>query len=507
MDTTKSKQYTIGIDIGTTAVKAVLLDAAGETLAWARHEQQQFYPQPGWVEQDPEELLALVCRVIGELMTKQGIDPSQILAIGLDHQGESCLVWDSVSGKPLYPVITWQDRRMSEPAEQFKQAIGPQVRAKTGLTPDSYYSALKFLWLLEHIPNGRSLAEDGRLLGGTLDSWIIWKLTGGQIFATDVCSAGCTMLCDIHHGCWDPWLLDQFSIPHRMLPKILPCDGDFGETQAHFFGCPIPIRAVAPDGHMGMFGIDGVKPGTLTVTYGTGSFMHLVTGAEAAKPERGLTVSRCCARHDEKVYQLNGICYTAGTAVKWLQNGLGILEDDRQSAQIAASVPDSGGVIFVPAFTGLAMPWWDQDARGALLGLTAGVTRAHIIRAVLESLAAQVATNLEIMRQSCRGEISCIYAMGGITANEFLMQYQADLAGLPVIIPTQTEPCFGAAKLAMLSCIGDADWCGAATGNTNRVFYPSKDENWRKQQLKNWNQGVARCLTSGLDAAAPLEID
>ena len=505
MDTTNKKQYTIGIDIGTTAVKAVLLDRSGQAAAWARYEQQQYYPQPGWVEQDPEELLELVCRVIRELMSKQGISPAEVLSIGLDHQGESCLVWDRISGKPLYPVITWQDRRMSEPAEKFKQAIGSQVQAKTGLTPDSYYSALKFSWLLDHIPQGRQLAEEGTLLGGTLDTWIIWKLTAGQRFLTDVCSAGCTMLCDIHNGCWDPWLLEQFSIPRPMLPEIVPCDSDFGVTDKAFFGHPIPIRAVAPDGHMGMFGIDGVKSGTLTVTYGTGSFMHLVTGA-AAKPERGLTVSRCCARFDEKVYQINGICYTAGTAVKWLQNGLGILEDDRQSADIARSVPDSGGVIFVPAFTGLAMPWWDQEARGALLGLTAGVTRAHVVRAVLESLAAQVATNLEIMRQSCKGEISCIYAMGGITANDFLMQHQADLAGLPVIIPTQTEPCFGAAKLAMLSSTGEAALPCDAIGNDNRVFYPIKDDSWRKKQLEVWNQGVARCLSSAPGSAAPLEI-
>ena len=499
------KRYTIGIDIGTTAVKGVLLDRSGRAVAWARQEQHQYYPQPGWVEQDPEELLALVCDVAKQLMQKAAVTAEDVLAIGLDHQGESCLVWDRESGKALYPVITWQDRRMSAPAEDYKRSIGAQVREKTGLTPDSYYSALKFSWLLDHIPQGRTLASEGKILGGTLDSWIIWKLTSGRSFVTDVCSAGCTMLCNIHTGCWDPWLLELFSIPRVMLPEIMPCDVCFGTTDEGFFGGPIPIQGVAPDGHMGMFGIDGVKQGTLTVTYGTGSFMHLVTGP-AAKPERGLTVSRCCARHDEKVYQINGICYTAGTAVKWLQNGLGILEDDRQSAEIARSVPDSGGVIFVPAFTGLAMPWWDQEARGALLGLTAGVTRAHVVRAVLESLAAQVATNLEIMRQSCQGEISCIYALGGITANDFLMQYQADLAGLPVIIPHQTEPCFGAAKLAMISCLGEQPWQENA-GDDHRVFYPTKSENWRKSALEFWNQGVARCLSPGNSATAPLEID
>ena len=497
------KQYTIGIDIGTTAVKGVLLHRSGKAAAWARLEQKQFYPQPGWVEQDPEELLELVCRVIRDLMKQSGIGPEQILALGMDHQGESCLVWDSQTGKPLYPVITWQDRRMSAPAEDYKQTIGEAVRAKTGLTPDSYYSALKFQWLLDQIPQGRAMAAEGRLLGGTLDTWIIWKLTGGKRFVTDVCSAGCTMLCNIHEGQWDSRLLEQFRIPRRMLPEILPCDGDFGVTEAAVFGAPIPIRGVAPDGHMGMFGIDGVHPGTLTVTYGTGSFMHLVTGSSVA-PENGLTASRCCTLHGEKIYQLNGICYTAGTAVKWLQNGLGILEDDRQSAVIARSVPDSGGVIFVPAFTGLAMPWWDQEARGALLGLTAGVTRAHIVRAVVESLAAQVATNLEIMKESCSGGISCICAMGGITANDFLMQHQADLAGIPVMIPEQTEPCFGAAKLALISCLGEACWQEPQT--QNRVYYPTKDENWRKNQLAVWNQGVTRCLSSLPGTGNPLEI-
>lgn len=490
------KHYTIGIDIGTTAIKGVLLHRSGKTVAWSRFEQRQFYPQPGWVEQDPEELMELVCGVIRELMGQAGIGADQMIALGLDHQGESCLVWDSRTGKPLYPAITWQDRRTSGTADRYKQTIGAQVREKTGLTPDAYYSALKFRWLLDQIPGGKEMAADGRLLGGTLDTWIIWKLTGGKRFVTDVCSAGCTMLCDIHAGNWDHWLLDQFGIPRAMLPQILPCDGDFGVTEARYFGEPIPIRGVAPDGHMGMFGIDGVHPGTLTVTYGTGSFMHLVTGGRCVAPENGLTASRCCSLREEKIYQLNGICYTAGTAVKWLQNGLGILENDKESAAIARSVPDSGGVIFVPAFTGLAMPWWDQEARGALLGLTAGVTRAHVIRAVLESLAAQVATNLEIMHESCPGEISCIYALGGITANDFLMQYQADLAGIPVIIPDQTEPCFGAAKLALISCLGEDCLAEFETETQNRVYYPTKDETWRKNMLEVWNQGVARCLSA-----------
>ena len=491
------KQYTIGIDIGTTAVKGILLHRSGKPAAWSRFEQTQFYPHPGWVEQDPEELLELVCRAIRDLMAQAEIRADQVIALGLDHQGESCLVWDSRTGKSLHPVITWQDRRTSAPAEEYKQTIGEQVRKKTGLTPDSYYSALKFQWLLDQLPDGRILAAEGHLLGGTLDSWIIWKLTGGKRFVTDVCSAGCTMLCDIHKGEWDPWLLDQFRIPPQILPQILPCDGDFGMTEARFFGEPIPIRGVAPDGHTGMFGIDGVHPGNLAVTYGTGSFMHLVTGGECVAPEKGLTASRCCSLGGENIYQLNGICYTAGTAVKWLQNGLGILENDRESAAIARSVPDSGGVLFVPAFTGLAMPWWDQDARGALLGLTAGVTRAHVVRAVLESLAAQVATNLEIMRGSCPRGITCIYAMGGITANDFLMQHQADLAGIPVIIPEQTEPCFGAAKLALLSCLGKDCLSGIQAESRNRVYYPTREEAWRREQLAIWNQGVARCLSTG----------
>ena len=289
----------------------------------------------------------------------------------------------------------------------------------------------------------------------------------------------------------EPDLCKTFSYGQRM--SQFPV---YNNTEARYFGEPIPIRGVAPDGHMGMFGIDGVHPGTLTVTYGTGSFMHLVTGGRCVAPENGLTASRCCSLREEKIYQLNGICYTAGTAVKWLQNGLGILENDKESAAIARSVPDSGGVIFVPAFTGLAMPWWDQEARGALLGLTAGVTRAHVIRAVLESLAAQVATNLEIMRESCPGEISCIYALGGITANDFLMQYQADLAGIPVIIPDQTEPCFGAAKLALISCLGEDCLAEFETETQNRVYFPTKNELWRKEKLAVWNQGVARCLSA-----------
>lgn len=489
------KKYSIGIDVGTTAIKGLLIDGSGGVIAQARHEQRQFYPQPGWVEQDPEELFSLLVQVVRELLEKTGIKVSQVGALGLDHQGESCLMWDRETGKALYPVITWQDRRMSGAAEGYKRTIGDRVQELTGLQPDSYYSALKFRWLLDHVPEGQARALRGEILGGTLDTWLVWKLTGGRAFVTDVCSAGCTMLCNIHEGKWDPWILEQLSIPAAMLPEIRPCDSDFGRTDPRVFGGQIPITGLAPDGHMGMFGIDAVRQGVLTVTYGTGSFMHLVTGEQCARPEMGLTASRCCTLKGRRVYQLNGICYTAGTAIKWLQNGLRILEHDWESAQIAASVPDTAGVYFVPAFTGLAMPWWDQEARGALIGLTAGVTRAHVIRAVLESLAAQVASNLEIMSQCCGGGIRCIYALGGITANEFLMQHQADLAGIPVYIPEQTEPAYGAAKLALISRFGVQEPAQAEETSGYRVYYPRKSELWRREQLRAWRQAVERCLT------------
>jgi len=490
--------YCIGIDIGTTAIKGVLTGRDLTILSQARQEHHQYFPQPGWVEQDPDELVTRFLDVARQLIDQAGITPQQVSAIGLDHQGETCLVWDKKTGRSVYPAITWQDRRMAESAEEIKKAHGPRIQSITGLQPDSYYSAFKIRWILDHIPDGQARARRGELAAGTLDSYLVWRLTGGKSFTTDPCSASCTMLFDPRGSDWDPWLLELFDLPRCLMAEVLPCDSHFGRTDsAVFFGAEVPITATIPDSHAGMTGINALSPGNLTVSYGTGCFMHFTTGSRYITPEGGLTASSCCALRGQRFYQLNGICYTAGSAIKWLQDGIQILDDDRRSSEIAQSVPDTAGVSFVPAFSGLAMPYWDQDARGAFLGLTAGVTRAHLIRAVLESIALQVAANFEVMRSSCSIHAESIFAMGGITQNEFLMQYQADLTGVPVILPAQTEPCFGASRLAWSSLLGleTPSLIGAATP-PRRVYLPQKDEQWRREKITAWQQAVARCLTT-----------
>ena len=491
------RDYCIGIDIGTTAIKGVLTDRNLHIVSRARCEHHQYFPQPGWVEQDPDELVSCFLAVARDLIDHAGITPHQVAAIGLDHQGETCLIWEKKTGKCVYRAITWQDRRMAEAAVDIKSMHGDRIQSITGLQPDSYYSAFKFRWILDHIPDGQERARRGELAAGTLDSYLVWRLTGGQSFTTDPCSASCTMLFDPRGSDWDPWLLELFDLPRCLMAQVLPCDSHFGMTDpAVFFGAAVPITATIPDSHAGMTGIDALPPGNLTVSYGTGCFMHFTTGSEYITPQNGLTASSCCALRSKRFYQLNGICYTAGSAIKWLQDGIQILEDDRMSSDIALSVPDTAGVSFVPAFSGLAMPYWDQDARGAFLGLTAGVTRAHLIRAVLESIALQVAANFEIMCSACSIRSESIFAMGGITQNEFLMQFQADLTGVPVILPAETEPCFGASRLAWASLLQlDTPSLIGSAIPPRRIYYPQKDEQWRRDKIAAWQQAVSRCLT------------
>ncbi|HPK16367.1 MAG TPA: FGGY family carbohydrate kinase [Clostridia bacterium] len=489
------KKYCIGIDVGTTAIKGVLADENMKAIARARREHGQSYPEPGFSEQDPEELCASALAIIKSLLENAGIGMGDVSAIGIDHQGETCLIWDRRTGKPVYPAITWQDRRASAEAKELRELCGERIQAVTGLMPDSYYSALKLRWILDHTADGRRRAQSGELLAGTLNTYILWKLSGKRIFATDVCSAGCTMLFDPRENEWSHWLLELMDIPRTMLPDILPCDALFGHTDGDIAGGCAPIWATLPDSNAGMAGIGAARPGFITTTYGTGNFMHLVTGEAFAAPADGLTASCCLALRAKRLYQLNGICYTAGSAVKWLKDGLNMLEDESVSSEIACGVPDSNGVFFVPALSGLATPYWNETARGAILGLTAGVNSAHIVRAVLESIAAQVATVYERMKNACASPVQSMFALGGMTANAFLMQYQADLMGLPLVIPSETEPAFGAARMAMASALGLAGPDELETGvSISKIYEPSKGEDWRKERLEEWNSAVARCL-------------
>ena len=484
-------KYFIGIDIGTSAVKTVLTDSELNPLAQYRCGLTSLFPHPGWVEQDPEEIYNHVLASVSAVLQRSGLSAGDIAGIGLDHQGESCLIWEKHSGKPIYHVITWQDRRTEEQASRMRDIYGELIQKKTGQPADSYYSAFKLRWILDHTES-----EASDLLAGTLNTYIIWRMSEKKHFIIDSASATCTLLFDPQTNDWDPDLLRIFNIPRQILPQIVP---EIGFPPAETV-TGIPILATAPDSHAGMYGIGAVKTGSLITTYGTGNFMHLVTGHTFTGARDGLTSTILFDSPSDRIFQLNGICYTAGSAVKWLIDGLAILNSEKEASVLAKSVKDNGGIIFVPAFTGLATPFWDEEARGALLGLTAGASRAHIVRAVLESIALQVATVYEHMKSGTDVLPDSMIALGGMTANDFLMQFQADMLGIPVHIPETSEPCFGAAGLAYasLSHFTDPEDCPYSL-SIAKSYEPTTQEEHRISRLSEWNEAVRRCLTSSND--------
>ena len=486
----------LGFDIGTTGIKAVVVDEKGSPLAYESAEQHQYFPHPGWCEQDPDEILRLCLDIYKRLLEKTGLSAGEISCIGLDHQGESCLVWEKATGRPVYPIITWQDRRMASVSDAFGQRFGDKIRTLTGLRSDSYYSAWKIRWILDNVPDGQSRALDGELIAGTINTWLFWNFSGRRSFVTDESSSNVMMLSDPRVNRWNDWLLEQMDIPIRMLADIRPCNSVLGVTDASVFGAEIPITCSLADCSAGIVASGAVQEGDLTVTYGTGSFLHLITGERFIVPTDGLTSACSFAMEDRKAYQLNGICYTAGSAIKWLKNGLGLINSASETQTLAESVQDTGGVYFIPAMNGLATPYWDQSARGAFVGLTAAATKAHLVRAVLESCALQVANCSRIMRKVSGIDIRKINAMGGMTANSFLMQLQADLCGMEVSLPAQTEPCYGAACMARTGI--DPDFSIDELRSLNppvKVYEPNMSEPERERLIDNWLGAVQRTLS------------
>ncbi len=489
------QRYYLGLDVGTTAIKGILIDEDRRVLAAESREHRQYFPQPGWVEQDPQELLASCLQITAALMHRCGVRPGQIRAMGLDHQGESCLVWDKATGMPVYPAITWQDRRMAAQSDACALVHGEEIRRITGLRPDSYYSAWKIRWILDHVERGQQRAEAGELLAGTLNTWLIWNMSGGTSFVTDEGSAGCTMLSDPRRCGWDPWLLQQMEIPACMLPSICPADELLGWTDEKLFPAGrVAIRASLTDCAAGIIATGVPAEGGFVTTYGTGNFMHLTTGERYVPPEGGLTASCCYATTYGRVCQLNGINYTAGSALQWLRDGLGLFSDVSQIEPLATSVPDCGGVSFVPAINGLATPFWDQSARGGFLGMTGGTKRAHLVRAVLESSALQVANCYAIMRRVSSVEPAQMLAMGGMTKNSFLMQLQSDLLGIPVGLPRETEPAYGAACFAAAADRGTDPSISGKDNTLRCVYEPQMSQAEREERIGAWCYAVERCL-------------
>ena len=495
-----AEKYVIALDQGTTSSRAALIDRAGRMVDVVQRPFQQIFPQPGWVEHNPQEILFSQLGSCTELIARHGLAAADVAAIGIDNQRETTIVWDPATGAPVCNAIVWQCRRTAEMVERICGApeVREMVRAKTGLLPDAYFSASKIAWILENVPGARERAEAGELLFGTVDTWLVWVLTGGLVHATDPTNASRTMLYNIHEGRWDEELLALFGIPASMMPEVRPSSGIFGETSYPGLPAGIPIMGVAGDQQAALFGQCCFAPGEAKNTYGTGCFMLLNTGSEARTSEHGLVTTIAAAPPGAPAtqYALEGSVFVAGALIQWLRDELGIIRTAAETEALARSVPDTGGVYIVPAFTGLGAPWWKPDARGAILGLTRGTSRAHIARAALEALAYQISDLADAMAADAGGALEVLNVDGGASANDFLMQFQADLLGRELRRPANTETTsLGAAYLAGLA---SGFWSGTdelrGLRETDDVFRRTMDPSRVDVLLAGWHDAVRRVL-------------
>jgi len=491
----------LAIDQGTTGTTAVVLDRHGRIVGRGYAELPQYFPQPGWVEHDGQEIWSTTLRAVGEALAASGDDGGKggnggIGAIGITNQRETTLLWDRRTGRPVARAIVWQDRRTSARCAALKRAgTEPGIARATGLRLDPYFSATKLEWLLKHVPGARARASSGALAFGTVDSWLLWKLTGGRVHATDPTNASRTLLFNLRRRAWDDALLKRFGIARALLPEVRPSAGDFGVTR----GVPgladgIPIRGVAGDQQAALFGQGCVRAGGMKNTYGTGCFLVLHTGSRPVRSRAGLLTTVACGPRGEAAYALEGSVFIAGAAIQWLRDGLGLLADATESETIARSVPDAGGTYLVPAFAGLGAPYWRPDARGIWCGLTRGTTRAHLVRAALESIAYQSYDVVSVLRREGRSNPRALRVDGGATRNDFLMQFQADLLGIPIERPAMVEStALGAAYLAG---IGAGLWerrekVPESVGRATR-FEPLLKPAARRRMLEGWARAVRR---------------
>lgn len=485
-------RFVLALDQGTTSSRAIVFDAAGNIRGLAQKELPQYFPQAGWVEHDPLDIWADQLAVARQAIAHAGLTAADVSAIGITNQRETALLWERTTGRPLHRAIVWQDRRTADRCAQLKaDGFEDMVRDRTGLVLDPYFSGTKLEWLLDNVPQARERAERGELAFGTVDSWLVWNLTGGRVHATDITNASRTLLCDIHRGEWDEDLLRAFRAPRAVLPRIVRSSGAFAETEPNLFGRPISIAGLAGDQQAALFGQSCHNAGQAKNTYGTGCFLLQHTGSRAVVSRCGL-VTTCAAQIGEALeYALEGSVFIAGAAVQWLRDGLGLIASAADIEPLAASVPDTGGVVFVPAFTGLGAPYWDPDARGTIVGLTRGTGRAHLARAALEAIAFQTAELVEAMAADGT-RLTELRADGGATANDLLMQFQADVLGVPVIRPRVLETtALGAAYLAGLATgvwgsVGEI----ASQWQAERVFLPRSEGDQVQARLARWRDAV-----------------
>ena len=487
-------KYIIALDQGTTSTRAVLFDKSGAIVSSYGREIEQFYPAPGLVEHDAEELFFSSLRAVQRAMELAGASASDIAALGITNQRETAIVWEKKTGRPVCNAIVWQCRRTAGRCRQLEElGLTGTIRKKTGLIPDPYFSATKLEWILKNVPGARQRAERGELLFGTVDTWLVWRLTGGTVFATDYTNASRTMLFNIHTLEWDDELLELFGVPRCMLPEVLPCGGDFGVTEHGFFGGGTPIRGVAGDQQAALFGHLCLNEGEAKNTYGTGCFLLMNAGKRACT-ESGLLTTLAACVDGRPNYALEGSVFIGGAAVQWLRDGLGLISSAAETEELAERVNDSAGMYFVPAFNGLGAPYWDGSACGILSGITRGAKKEHIVRAVLEGMAYRVNDVLRAMEAASGVTLSRLAVDGGASANNFLMGFQADISGCEVVRPANTEvTSLGAAYIAGLS---SCFWknLDEVRGNVkvDRVFSAKMSAERRGSLLEGWRRAVQK---------------
>lgn len=496
------QKYIMALDQGTTSSRCILFDKGGNICSMSQKEFTQIYPQPGWVEHDPMEIWSSQLAVAAECMARVGAKPEQVAGIGITNQRETTIIWDKYTGEPVCNAIVWQCRRTSDMIEELKKDGFDQViRRKTGLIPDAYFSASKIAWILNHIPGARERAEKGELLFGTVDTWLIWKLTKGAVHVTDYTNASRTMLFDIHRLCWDDEIMERFQIPSCILPGVCTSSEVYGYTDSSVLGGRIPIAGVAGDQQAALFGQCCYEPGEAKNTYGTGCFLLMNTGQAAIVSNSGLLTTIAASTSGRAEYALEGSVFVAGAGIQWLRDSMRMIRSAPQSQEYAEGVEDTAGVYIVPAFAGMGAPYWDQYARGTVVGITRGCTKEHFIRATLESIAYQTADVLEAMEKDSGIKLKNLRVDGGASANDFLMQFQADIVDTRVLRPRCVETtALGAAYLAGLA-VGywkdkeeiRKNWQAGA------VFDAGMEAAKRQKLLKGWHRAVKCALAWAQD--------
>jgi glycerol kinase len=496
MASTAAARHVLAIDQGTTSSRAMLFDAEGRVAGSAQRELQQLYPADGWVEHDPEHIWADTVAVCREALAAAGVDAGAVAAVGITNQRETTVLWDRASGRPVHNAIVWQDRRTAPLCRELvADGMEDHVAERTGLVVDAYFSGTKLAWMLDNVAGAREAAERGELAFGTVDSFLLWRLTGGRVHATDASNAARTMLFDIHRQDWDEDLLRRLRVPRSVLPEVRDCAGAFGETD--LLGRPVPVTGMAGDQQAATFGQACLSPGMVKSTYGTGCFALLNTGERAVRSRNRLLTTVAWRLGGKVTYALEGSIFVAGAAVQWVRDGLGAIRHAAESEALARSVPDSGGVYLVPAFTGLGAPWWDPDARGAVLGLTRDSKAAHIVRAALEAVCYQTHDLMRAMADDAGGAPAALRVDGGMVANDWVCQYLADVLGLPVERPTVIETtALGAARLAGLAVgLHPSLDALAGTWRAQRRFEPAMEPGRRERLLAGWHDAVGRVRT------------